>query len=80
MSINQLQVEEINKNISYEEGKIYYKFGKNVTSKLWERLYKTGWIMTSHKGLVNIYDANNNKVVIEIGRINALKALSDLMR
>lgn len=80
--MNELQVNEINKTIDYEEGKIFWEWNKNWTSELWKKLYRQGYRMSEHKsGLTDIHDNTGVKIVHgAIGRVNALKELAKVMR
>jgi hypothetical protein len=44
MNMDQEEINEINKSIPYEEGKIYWKENYGWTSALWERLSGMGWV------------------------------------
>lgn len=79
--MNQLQVNEINDNISFEEGKIYWKPNKHWTSELMENLIGLGWSIKEFRGLVDIYDNEDNRIVWNaLGRVNALKELADVLK
>lgn len=47
------QVEELNNQITYDEGKIYWAWNKGYTSELIKRLHKIGY-MTVKSGAVYI--------------------------
>jgi len=60
--MNQLRMNEINDQISYPDGKIYWDNGKGYTSKLIQNLYKNGY-RASVSGCVHyLYDDKGNKV------------------
>lgn len=80
-SSTELYVNKLNESITYEEGRIYWEWNKSHTSKLWKRLSTLGYRMISYKGgTVDIKDNEGNAIISgEIGRVNALHALSKVM-
>ena len=78
--MNEIELEKFNKDITYEDGKIYWAEGKNYTSKLWENLKSNGYTTRSCRGFHILYDNNKNTIVETYGWLNALKELSVKMR
>lgn len=78
--MNQIQLDEFNKEIGYKEGEIFWKPNYNYTSELWESLKKQGWHMSRIKNFVEIYDNTGFRVVDTIGLTHALKELAIKLR
>lgn len=57
-----LQIDKLNENISYPDGKIYFSANKGHTSILIQNLYKHGWRVGSSGCVYTLYDNNNHKV------------------
>ena len=61
--MNESQIENMNKNISYEEGIIYWEQNKGYTSKLIKRLHKQGYT-TVKSGAIHILKDKEGKEML----------------
>lgn len=79
--MNELQVNKINDKL-YDDAKIFWKDGKNWSSKLWENLKLIGWKMEITRTMfVKIKDSNNNIIInSQNGIVNALFLLGVALR
>lgn len=78
--MNEKELNEFNKSIDYEDGKLYWKWNEDFSSKLWDKLSEQGYKMKKIRSFVEIYDKEGTKIVDEIRIYQALKQLAIIMR
>ena len=78
--MNEMDLIKVNKSITYETGKIYFKEGHNYTSKLWEQLYKEGYRTVRKGSVIMVKDPSGNELCSGYNRIDMLLNLAKTMR
>ncbi len=78
--MNALQIDELNKEIPYEDGKIVWEAGKGYTSKLMKRLYECGYRASLSGCIHTLYDDNGHKVTDGYSWQGLLKNTALVMR
>jgi len=60
--MNKIEVEKLNNNITYDEGKIYYEHCKGYTSDLVKRLRKIGYTIVKRGAVYILKDQKHIEV------------------
>lgn len=74
-----LQIENLNKEITYKDGKIVFEPNKGYTSETMKYLYKCGYMATTSGALHYLYDNEGNKVVTAYSWIGLLYETAKVM-
>jgi len=60
--MNPSQVENMNKQITYNDGKIKFENGRGYTSETMKYLYQCGYRATTSGAMHYLYDSEGNKI------------------
>ncbi|MFA7157589.1 MAG: hypothetical protein WC123_07905 [Bacilli bacterium] len=61
--MNGENIEQLNANISYEEGKIYWDYCQGYTSELIKRLLKSGYIAVKAGAIYILKNPENEEII-----------------
>jgi hypothetical protein len=61
--MNEIEIKKLNDNITYDEGQIYWEHCKGYTSKLVQRLLKSGYKIIKSGSVYILKDKDNIEVV-----------------
>jgi len=78
--MNELELADYNKGISYEDGKIYWELNKGYTSKLMNNLYSHGWKVVKSGQLRQLKDSKGHTVTTGLTWPELLKNTAIVMR
>lgn len=78
--MNEIRINEINKEIGYPEGHIYWNWCKGYTSKLIQRLYKVGYYAVKSGAIYIFKDKEGKEVTTGYSWEGMLKNVAILMR
>lgn len=78
--MTQLQIDEINKSISYQEGKIYHELNKGLTSKTMQYLKQCGYTTIVEGKLHILKDEKGHKVTTGLTWSELLRNTAIVMR
>ena len=78
--MNEIQLTEMNKEIGYKEGEIFWNWNKGYTSKLFQSLYKEGYKAVKSGAIYILKDNEGNEVTTGYSWEGLLKNTAILMR
>lgn len=78
--MNELDINKMNEEIGYEEGKIYWEHCKGHTSKLIQNLMKSGYSVVKSGSVHTLKDNKNKKVLSAYSWEGLLYGVAKLMR
>jgi len=77
--MNQLQISEMNKQISYNDGKIFWNENKGYTNKTMQYLSQCGYYAATSGAMYYLFDSEGNKIVTAYSWVGLLLETAKIM-